>query len=90
MENNLHWVLEVAFDEVGIKTRRKMAGWSNEYLARTCRLKKTPFDEASINARVQRQRKALGRGVTVTLGETSSAEVMDGHAITVQVGRAAS
>ncbi len=28
--------------------------------------------------------------VTVTLGETSSGEVMDGHALTVQVGRAAS
>src|SRR5439155_25678778 len=66
VENNLHWVLDVGFDEdhsrvrkdnapenmamlrhvalnilkadttrkkVGIKTRRKKAGWSNEYLA---------------------------------------------------------
>ena len=30
------------------------------------------------------------RAVTVTLGETSSGEVMDGHAITMQVGPPAS
>ena len=86
-------------------------------------MKETPFDEASINARVQRQRDGLGLevseriaiqvataseplklmlqehdakireevlAVTVTLGETSSGEVMEGHANTVQVGRAAS
>lgn len=77
IENNLHWVLDVAFDEdhsrvrknnapenmamlrhvalnllkndnttkkVGIKTRRKKAGWSNEYLAHLLGVKNSGYN----------------------------------------------
>jgi predicted transposase YbfD/YdcC len=77
VENSLHWVLDVAFDEdhsrvrknnapenmamlrhvalnllkndtttkkVGIKTRRKKAGWSNEYLAHLLGVRNSGYD----------------------------------------------